>query len=47
MNVTLTVNGTEHTLDVPDNTLLVDVLRGPSASRARMWAATPANAAPA
>ena len=28
MNVTLTVNGTEHTLDVPDNTLLVDVLRG-------------------
>ena len=29
MNVTLTVNGTEHTLDVPDNTLLVDVLRGP------------------
>ena len=29
MNVTLTVNGTEHALDVPDNTLLVDVLRGP------------------
>ena len=27
MKVTLTVNGTEHTLEVPDNTLLVDILR--------------------
>ncbi|MEZ5559400.1 MAG: (2Fe-2S)-binding protein [Pseudomonadales bacterium] len=27
MQVTLTVNGTSHTLDVPENTLLVDVLR--------------------
>ena len=28
MQVRLTVNNTAHTLDVPDNTLLVDVLRG-------------------
>ena len=27
MEVTLTVNGTSHSLDVPDNTLLVEVLR--------------------
>ena len=27
MKVTLTVNGTSHSLDVPDNTLLVEVLR--------------------
>ena len=27
MNVTLTVNGTAHTMDVPANTLLVDILR--------------------
>ena len=27
MNVTLTVNGAEHALEVPDNTLLVDILR--------------------
>ena len=27
MKVTLTVNGTEHTLDVPENTLLVDLIR--------------------
>ena len=27
MKVSLTVNGTEHEVDVPDNTLLVDVLR--------------------
>ena len=27
MEVTLTVNGASHTLDVPDNTLLVEVLR--------------------
>lgn len=27
MKVTLTVNGSGHTLDVPDNTLLVEVLR--------------------
>lgn len=27
MKVTLSVNGTGHTLDVPDNTLLVEVLR--------------------
>ena len=27
MNLTLTVNGAEHSLDVPDNTLLVDLLR--------------------
>ena len=28
MNLTLTVNGAEHSLDVPANTLLVDLLRG-------------------
>jgi carbon-monoxide dehydrogenase small subunit len=27
MNITLTVNGREHQLDVPTNTLLVDILR--------------------
>jgi carbon-monoxide dehydrogenase small subunit len=27
MNVTLRVNGTEHSLDVPENTLLVEVIR--------------------
>lgn len=27
MNITLTVNGNEHALDVPENTLLVDILR--------------------
>ncbi len=27
MQISLTVNGTEHALDVPENTLLVDVLR--------------------
>ena len=27
MEVTLTVNGADHTLDVPDNTLLVEILR--------------------
>ena len=29
MEVTLTVNGTSHTLDVPDNALLVEVLATP------------------
>ncbi|HEY5644321.1 MAG TPA: (2Fe-2S)-binding protein [Pseudomonadales bacterium] len=27
MQISLTVNGTEHTLDVPENTLLVDIIR--------------------
>jgi len=27
MQITLTVNGTQHTLDVPENTLLVEIIR--------------------
>ena len=27
MQITLTVNGQQHSLDLPDNTLLVDVIR--------------------
>ena len=45
MNVTLTVNGEAHSVDVAPNTLLVELLRNHLGLRARTSVAIPANAA--
>ena len=45
MEISITVNGRSEALDVPDNALLVEVLRERLGLTALMWAAIPASAA--